>query len=66
MQGRAYCEVVISNAINALKDGQPVTRPRIERYTRLSKDQVKRYWKPFTSLVNEYNENLKVAATIHL
>lgn len=62
-QGKEYSEEVIYNAIENLQDGNAITRKRIMEYTGLNEYQVKRYWKPFKSLVDEYNEGLNVKKT---
>lgn len=58
-KGKEYTEEKINEAVEELQDGEPITVKRISSYTGLSLRAVYRYVKPFLSVIDDYNEQLK-------
>jgi hypothetical protein len=53
---RASREQLINETIELLQDGNPITKLRIAETAGISIDTVKRYWKPFKNLIEQYNK----------
>lgn len=58
-RGKEYNQQLIHDAIEMLQDGNnPITRRTIMEVTGLKEDSVKRYWKPFKAIIDEYNTTI--------